>query len=233
MVAARDVTVRSMQVDAVVVAAGRSNRFGGDDKILADLCGRPVLAWSLAALASAESVAQVVIVGQKERLARLEEVGHEVLGDSLQSVIAGSARRRDSVEAGLRAVGGEYVAIHDGARPLVTPALIDACVSEAAQAAGAILAVPVTDTVKEAQEGMIVGSPDRRRLWAAQTPQVVRRESWLTASALSDEDATDDAAMLARLGLEVRIVEGEPANSKITRPIDLVLARELLRERGR
>ena len=103
---------------------------------------------------------------------------------------------------------------------------------DAAKAAGAILAVPVTDTVKEAEEGTVVGSLDRQRLWAAQTPQVVRREGWLTAAALSDEDTSDDAAMLARLGLEVRIVESDPANIKITRPIDLVLARELLRERG-
>lgn len=221
-----------MQVDAVVVAAGRSTRFGGGDKLLADLNGRPVIAWSLAALAAADSIGRVVIVGREDLLAELEAVGREVLGEALAAVAPGGARRRDSVEAGLRAVTSEYAAIHDGARPLVTPALIDACVAEAAKGAGAILVGPVTDTIKEVEGAMIVGSPERGRLRAAQTPQVVRREAWLAAAALSEGDETDDAAMLARAGLQVRTVEGDPANLKVTRPADLTLARALLAERG-
>ena len=220
-----------MLVDAVVVAAGRSTRFGEGDKLLADLNGRPVIAWSLAALAAAESIGRVAIVGREDLLGALEAIGRETLGEALAAVVAGGARRRDSVEAGLRAVMSEYVAIHDGARPLVTPALIDACVAEAAGAAGAILVGAVTDTIKEVEGGAIVGSPDRGRLRAAQTPQVVRREAWLAAATLSDGDETDDAAMLARAGLEVRIVEGDAANLKVTRPVDLTLARVLLAER--
>ena len=221
-----------MRVDAVVVAAGRSTRFGEGDKLLANLNGRPLIAWSLAALGAAESVRGVAIVGREELVGALEAIGREVLGEALVAVAPGGERRRDSVEAGLRAVASEYVAIHDGARPLVTPALIDACVAEAEKAAGAILAGPVTDTIKEVEGEAIVASPERGRLRAAQTPQVVRREAWLEAAALSDGDETDDAAMLARAGLEVRVVEGDPANLKVTRPIDLVLAEALLRERG-
>ena len=221
-----------MQVDAVVVAAGRSARFGEADKLLADLGGRPLIAWSLAALAAARSVQRIAIVGRESQLNALRAIGRETLGDALGGVVAGGARRRDSVEAGLRAVASEYAAIHDGARPLVTPALIDACVAAAAQAAGAIPAAPVTDTIKEVAGAAIVGSPDRRRLRAAQTPQVVRREAWLAAAALSEADETDDAAMLARAGLDVRTVEGDPANIKVTRPVDLALARALLAERG-
>ena len=221
-----------MLVDAVVVAAGRSTRFGDGDKLLADLCGRPLLAWSLAALGAAVSIRGVVIVGREELLETLETIGRETLGGALVGVTAGGARRRDSVEAGLRAVTSEYVAIHDGARPLITPARIDACVAGAAGAAGAILAAPVTDTIKEVEGGAIVGSPDRRRLRAAQTPQVVRREAWLAAAARSDGDETDDAAMLARAGLEVRVVEGDGANLKVTQSIDLAVARALLAERG-
>ena len=220
-----------MQADAVVVAAGRSARFGEGDKLLADLNGRPVIAWSLAALAAAETIGRVAIVGRADLLETLRAIGRETLGEALAAVVAGGARRRDSVEAGLRAVAGEYVAIHDGARPLVTPALIDACVAEAARADGAILAGPVTDTIKEVEGAVIVGSPERARLRAAQTPQVVRREAWLQAAARSDGDETDDAAMLARAGLRVRVVEGDPANLKVTRPIDLTLARALLAER--
>ncbi len=220
-----------MQVDAVVVAAGRSTRFGEGDKLLADLNGRPLIAWSLAALAEAGSIGRVAIVGREDLLGALRAIGEEVLGERLAGVVAGGARRRDSVEAGLRAVASEYVAIHDGARPLVTPALIDACVAEAAKADGAILVGPVTDTIKEVEGATIVASPDRGRLRAAQTPQVVRREAWLQAAALSEGDETDDAAMLARAGLEVRTVEGDPGNIKVTRPVDLTLARALLAER--
>lgn len=221
-----------MPVDAVVVAAGRSTRFGEGDKLLADLDGRPVIAWSLAALAAAESIGRVAIVGREDLLETLAALGRETLGEALAGVVAGGARRRDSVEAGLLAVTSDYVAIHDGARPLVTPALIDACVAEAAKADGAILVGPVTDTIKQVEDMTIVGSPERARLRAAQTPQVVRREAWLAAAALSDGDETDDAAMLARAGLEVRAVEGDPGNIKVTRPLDLVLARALLAERG-
>ena len=221
-----------MQVDAVVVAAGRSTRFGEGDKLLADLNGRPLIAWSLAALAATRSIGLVAIVGREDLLGALEAIGRDVLGERLAAVVAGGARRRDSVEAGLRAVASDYVAIHDGARPLVTAALIEACVAEAAKADGAILVGPVTDTIKEVEGAAIVGSPERGRLRAAQTPQVVRREAWLAAAALSDGDETDDAAMLARAGLEVRAVEGDPANVKVTRPIDLTLARALLAERG-
>lgn len=220
-----------MLVDAVVVAAGRSTRFGGGDKLLADLGGRPVVAWSLAALAAARSVDRVVIVAAAERLEALAAIGRETLGGALAAVVAGGERRRDSVEAGLHAVEREYAAIHDGARPLVTPALIDACAAAAEGAAGAIPAVPVADTIKEVADGAIAGSPDRARLRAAQTPQVVRRAAWLEAAARCDADETDDAAMLARAGLAVRVVEGDPANLKVTRPIDLTLARALLAER--
>ena len=220
-----------MQVDAVVVAAGRSTRFGEGDKLLADLNGRPLIAWSLAALAEAGSIGRVAIVGREDLLGALTGIGRDVLGEALAAVVPGGARRRDSVEAGLRAVASEYVAIHDGARPLVTPALIDACVAEAAKADGAILVGPVTDTIKEVEGATIVASPDRGRLRAAQTPQVVRREAWLQAAALSEGDETDDAAMLARAGLEVRTVEGDPSNLKVTRPIDLMLAQALLAER--
>ncbi len=220
-----------MQVDAVVVAAGQSTRFGEGDKLLADLNGRPLIAWSMAALAEAGSIGRVAIVGREDLLGALRAIGEEVLGERLAGVVVGGGRRRDSVEAGLRAVASEYVAIHDGARPLVTPALIDACVAEAAKADGAILVGPVTDTIKEVEGATIVASPDRGRLRAAQTPQVVRREAWLQAAALSEGDETDDAAMLARAGLEVRTVEGDPGNIKVTRPVDLTLARALLAER--
>src|SRR5690606_39041955 len=138
----------------------------------------------------------------------------------------------DSVEAGLRQCTNRYVAIHDGARPLATAELVQRALAAAEGKPGAIAAVPVTDTIKEVSDGTITGHPDRSRLWAAQTPQVVLRTAWLDAAAMSDNDETDDAAMLSRLGLECAVAEGSPENIKITRPVDLELAAAMLRQRG-
>jgi 2-C-methyl-D-erythritol 4-phosphate cytidylyltransferase len=221
-----------MQVDAVIVAAGSSTRFGGVDKLAADLEGRPVLAWSVAALAAAPSVARVVIVTPEQNLAAAEALGRAYGAGKFDCAVAGGERRRDSVEAGLRASRARYVAIHDGARPLITPELVERVVAKALTGPGAILAVPAVDTIKEVDDGLVTGHPERSRLWSAQTPQVVLRQAWLDAARASDNDETDDAAMLARFGLEVAVVEGSIENLKITRPLDLEVARLILRGRA-
>ena len=220
-----------MCADAVIVAAGSSTRFGAEDKLLADLCGRPVVAWSLAAYESADSIDEIVVVGMADNEGRLARLAAEWAPSKFSQVVRGGARRRDSVEAGLRAGKSLYVAIHDAARPLVSPDAIDRCVAAADRHAGAICAVPTVDTIKEVSGGLVYGHPDRSRLWAAQTPQVVRRRAWLDAAAAGDDDETDDAAMLARFGLDVAVVEGTPENLKITRPLDLEIARLILRLR--
>jgi len=218
-----------MQVDAVIVAAGQATRFGGQDKLLVELAGRPVLAWSLAAFEAAASAGRIVVVTSAERMAAVEKLGATWAPTKFAGVVEGGARRRDSVEAGVREARSRYVAIHDGARPLVTPELIDRVVAAAERGHGAIAAVPVTDTIKVVANGVIVEHPDRSRLWAAQTPQVVLRQAWLDAAAASDNDETDDAAMLARLGLECLVVEASAANLKITRPLDLEIAAAIIR----
>lgn len=220
-----------MKVDAVIVAAGTSTRFGEQDKLLADLCGRPVVAWSLAAYEAAECVERVVFVVAAGRVAEMETVARAWAPAKLTAVVGGGDRRRDSVEAGLRACRSRYVAIHDGARPLVTGELIARVVATADGKPGAIAAVPVTDTIKVVRHGQVVGHPDRANLWAAQTPQVVLRQAWLDAAAASDGDETDDAAMLARFGLDLAVAVGDPENLKITRPADLDVARQILAAR--
>ena len=221
-----------MNVDAVIVAAGSSTRFGGEDKLFADLCGKPVLAWSLAAYAAAESIDRIVVVASSENAERVKQLAAAWAPAKFFSIAPGGLRRRESVEAGLRLCTSRYVAIHDGARPLTTPAIIERCIAAAVGGSGAIAAVPVTDTIKEVSGNTITAHPDRARLWAAQTPQVVLRQVWLDAAAMSDNDETDDAAMLSRLGLECAIVEGSPENLKITRPLDLDIARLIVCSRA-
>lgn len=221
-----------MEFDAVIVAAGSSSRFGEADKLAAHLVTRPVLAWSMVALARAAGVQDIIVVTTPERVEAVQNLVDEWCPHAQISVITGGARRRDSVEAGLRRCGAKYVAIHDGARPLASSKLIESVVAAAEGKPGAIAACHVTDTIKEVSEGLIVGHPDRSRLWAAQTPQVVLRQAWRDAAAMSDNDETDDAAMLARLGLECAVVDGGPENLKITRPHDLEVAAAILHSRG-
>jgi 2-C-methyl-D-erythritol 4-phosphate cytidylyltransferase len=218
--------------DAVIVAAGSSTRFGGVDKLSADLGGRPVLAWSLSLFESVPGLGCLVIVTSPERIAEVTRMAEQWCPNVCFRVVEGGARRRDSVEAGLRQCSNRYVAIHDGARPLATRDLVERTLAAADGKPGAIAATPVTDTIKEVRDGLIVAHPERAGLWAAQTPQVVLRSAWLDAAAMSDNDETDDAAMLSRLGLECAVVEGSPENIKITRPLDLQIAGDILRARG-
>lgn len=221
-----------MNFDAVIVAAGSSTRFGGVDKLSADLCGRPVLAWSLALFESIPGLGCLVVATSPERIAEVTQLAEQWCPRACFRVVEGGPRRRDSVEAGLRQCTNRYVAIHDGARPLITADLVEGTLAAAEGESGAIAATPVTDTIKEVRNGVIVGHPERSGLWAAQTPQVVLRQAWLDAASMSDNDETDDAAMLSRLGLECAIAEGSPENIKITRPLDLELAAAILRRRG-
>ena len=221
-----------MDFDAVIVAAGSSTRFGTTDKLSADLFGRPVLAWSLALFESLTGLGCMVIVTAPDRVAEVTAMAGEWCPRACFRVVPGGERRRDSVEAGLRQCTARYVAVHDGARPLALADLVERVLAAAEGRPGAIAAVPVTDTIKVVRDGVITGHPDRSSLWAAQTPQVVLRSAWLDAARMGDNDETDDAAMLSRLGLECAVAEGSPDNVKITRPHDLQLATAILRARG-
>jgi len=223
--------VHHVHADAVIVAAGSSTRFG-QDKLFTPLCGLPVLAWSIVACAEAHLIDRIIVVTSAANLERVRSLVGLHLEGRETAVVEGGERRRDSVEAGLHASNAAYVAIHDGARPLITPALVDAVIAGAERHAGALPAIPVTDTIKAVDDGRITAHLDRSTLRAAQTPQVVRRQAWLDAARMGDGDETDDAAMLDRLGLDVVVVEGDPGNLKITRPADLEAAAAILRERG-
>jgi 2-C-methyl-D-erythritol 4-phosphate cytidylyltransferase len=212
---------------ALVVAAGRGERLGSSGpKTLVQLAGRPMLDWSLAALRAAEGVGEIVVA-----LPEGAQTPPGCIG------VVGGAVRSASVRAAFEAAGkrAEVILVHDGARPLVTAALIEAVLRGLAGADCAIAAARVSDTVKEADaDGNVVRTLDRTRLWAVQTPQVFRREALERALALPAElvaSATDEAWLVEHAGGRVRVVEAPAENLKVTTPRDLHLAEQLLAAR--
>src|SRR5919112_6813918 len=166
----------SERVAAVVVAAGRGERLGAPQKVLLPLAGRPMLAWSLAALERAETLGPIVVVAGSHTVDAIGQLVRDEGFAKVQAIVVGGERRQDSVGAGLAALpdGIEIVVIHDGARPLAESELFDRCVAAAVEMGAAIAATPVADTLKRVAEGAITGTVDRTGLWAAQTPQAFR-----------------------------------------------------------
>ncbi len=204
----------------------------GTDKTLVGVLGRPLVAWTLEAFDQSKAVDAIVVVGAKERLESLKDIAAGVTS-KVMAVVAGGERRRDSVRCGLEAAGDcDYVVVHDGARPLVTPELIEAVLAGARESGAALCAVPVTDTVKRADErGFVYGTLQRAGLFLAQTPQAFRRDLLLRAHGEVVGDMTDDASMVEVLGEAVKIVPGSQRNVKVTTPDDLELVEALLRRR--
>ena len=219
----------SAETAAIIVAAGRGERMAGADKLWAPVAGRPLLAHTIAAFEACGAIDRVVLVVAKENLER----GRELAGAfaTVRDVVAGGATRQESVRAGLDALDdAAWVVVHDGARPLVTPDLIERGFEAARETGAACCALPAPDTVKEANEaGAIARTLDRSRLWLAQTPQVVRYDLLVEAHRRAEGLATDDAALVEALGVEVRLYEGSPRNLKVTTPDDLAIAEALLR----
>jgi 2-C-methyl-D-erythritol 4-phosphate cytidylyltransferase len=201
---------------------------GGIDKLLLSLAGRPVLAHSLAVFAAHPRIDALVVVASEANAASVRALVSEHAPRA--SVVLGGLRRRDSVLFGLQALPAcDYVVVHDGARPMVTPALIDAALDGARETGAALCAVPVADTVKRADEsGLVRATISREGLWLAQTPQAFRSDVLRRAHASSDIDVTDDCALVELMDEPVRIVMGSARNLKLTTPEDFALAEALL-----
>jgi 2-C-methyl-D-erythritol 4-phosphate cytidylyltransferase len=218
-----------MAVGAIIVAAGRSERMGGVDKLLMPLAGEAVLVRSVTVFAAHPDVDTIVVVTSEANEAVVRELLAPLAPKAI--VVTGGSRRRDSVLNGLDAMppGTEHVLVHDGARPLVTPDLISAALAGAREHGAAICAVPVSETVKRAGEGGFVRSTvSRQGLYLAQTPQAFHIDLLRHAHGFSDIDATDDAAMVELMDAPVLLVPGSSRNIKITTPDDLALAEALL-----
>lgn len=228
-----------MRTAAVVVAAGQGRRMGADrPKCLLDLCGRPVFLWALDPFLGLDGVCAVALVappGWEQRVAEAVE-RHDPRG--LVRTVSGGAQRPESVLAGLEAVlpcDPEVVAIHDGARPLADEDLVARCLAAAGEHRAAIAAAPSTDTLKEARDGRIMRTLDRGTVWRAQTPQAFETqlicEAYRRARAEGSR-ATDDAALVERLGVQAVLVESDWTNLKITTREHLLVAEALLQGRS-
>lgn len=206
---------------------------GGTPKQFLALQGRPLLVWTLAALASWRGLRGMVVVAPPDELDRVRGLIDEGCVARVLRVVAGGAERQDSVRLGLdsltEAAADDLVLVHDGARPF-PPVHVFETLCEAARPAGAVLAMPCRDTLKREQDGVSCGTVDRSHLWQAQTPQAF--PVGLLRHALSEaqrrgEQLTDEAALLEAMGLQPRLVPGDPRNIKVTTPEDLELAEAL------
>lgn len=214
---------------ALIVAAGTGERLGaGRPKALVELAGRPLVQWSIDALAQLGELEQIVVA-----------LPAGVPAPPGVTAVEGGPVRSDSVRRALAAApAGDPVLVHDAARPLLTAALaakVIATLEADAAADAAIAAAHVTDTIKRGLDGVVTETLDRSELWAVQTPQVFRRDALERALDVPDEliaQATDDAWLVERLGGSVLLVENDEPNHKVTSPVDLQIAALLLRERG-
>lgn len=214
-----------MSAVALVVAAGRGERLGfGGPKAFVMCGGRPLVEWSVGTLLAVEQIAAVVVA-----LPSGAEPPEGTIG------VEGGTERSHSVRNALAAApAADVVLVHDAARPLVTPALVRGCLDGLGDAEAAIAAAPLSDTVKEAEDGRVVRTLDRSRLWAVQTPQVFRRTALEWVLAQPDDvlaAATDDASLVEAAGGTVRLVEAPRWNIKVTTRDDLRVAELLLAER--
>ena len=219
-------------VDVVVVAAGSSTRMAGIDKLQATLLGRPLLAWTLDAVRAATSTRALVLVTAPDRVEQMAILPWVTA--TAARVVAGGVRRQDSVAAGLAATDADVVLIHDGARPLVSPSLVDRVAAATLALGAAIPGWPVVETLKRVVDGRIIETVDRSGLVAAQTPQGGRRADLLAALAVVRADggeATDEGALLESLGVPIAVVDGEADNLKVTTPADLERAEVVLAAR--
>jgi len=237
---------------AIIPAAGSGARFGGQiPKQFIEIAGAPVLVHTIRRFVDCSGIGAIVVALPADRLLSfpltLETAGLSSDEDHLEGTIGGKpvlfvpggAERSDSIRNALRAIEKlqpRIVAVHDAVRPFVTPDQISEVVLRAEEAGAAILALPATDTIKEVEDGFVVRTIDRRRIWRAQTPQAFRYDLLVDAnlearaSGLPASQATDDSLLVERLGTRVAVIEGSPNNLKITTPEDLILAEKLFEQ---
>ena len=218
----------------MVVAAGKSSRMGGVDKIFFPVLGVPLIAYTLDQLESFSPVAEVALVLDEGSMDLGEDLVRRRGYGKVSRICPGGARRQDSVRSGIESLKPcEWVIVHDGARPCLDHAMLERGLRAAEESGAAVAGVPVKDTIKVvSSQDMVVDTPARDRLWAAQTPQIFRYSLLWDAHQRCSKPVTDDAAMLESLGHPVKIFLGSYENLKVTTPEDLAVAEVILRSRA-
>jgi 2-C-methyl-D-erythritol 4-phosphate cytidylyltransferase len=221
---------------AIIVAAGDSRRMGFD-KLFAAIAGKPVIAHTISAFERANSVNEIIVVAREDRHDEIKTMAGDENFKKVRSIIPGGKYRQDSVRAGLEHLDSatRWVAVHDAARPLVTPEQIERVFQQCANHAAAALAEAVNDTLKRADSNLLVSaSVDRDQLYAMQTPQVFERqliEEAYRAVYAENISVTDEVSAVERLGREVALVLNDDFNFKVTYPRDLPVAEFILKQR--
>ena len=218
---------------AVIVAAGTASRMGGIDKVMVPLGGEPMILRTVRGFQNCDAIREIVIVTREDLIDPVRSLC-DAFG-KVTCVVAGGSSRQDSVAAGLNALSSkiQLAAVHDAARPLITWEVIDRTVRAANTYGAAAPAIPVKDTIKVDNGGVVVATPDRSKLRAVQTPQVFDVDLLRGALKKAADDGaavTDDCSAVERLGMTVKLVEGDEHNLKVTTPMDLKIAQMLLEE---
>ena len=218
---------------AVIVAAGTASRMGGIDKVMAELEGEPMIVRTVRAFQDAIAIREIVIVTRQDLILPIQNLCRGF--DKVTAVVCGGGSRQESVGLGLAALSGKcrLAAIQDGARPLISQAVIDRTVRAAHTYGAAAPAIPVKDTIKVVKGGVVVHTPDRASLNAIQTPQVFDIDLIRGALQKAQQEnwaVTDDCSAVELMGMSVKIVEGDERNIKVTTPLDLAIAKLLLEE---
>ena len=225
---------------AIIAAAGRGTRMqdpDGNTKQMMELCGMPVIVRTLTAFENCPIISEIIVVALEDELPIYKRYKTEYNLTKLTAVVPGGDTRQDSVLRGFEAISdkAEFVAIHDGARCLITPEQIEKVVMEAFRKGAATAAAHVSDTVKRADfKSFIAETIDRSELWLAQTPQVFKTEVYRAAAYVAKEEnfaATDDNMLAEHVGFQVKLVDTGTENIKITTPADLAIAEVILRRR--
>lgn len=222
---------------AVVPAAGSSTRMEGQDKILLTLGDYPVLVRTLQALEACTRIQEIVVVTREDIIVPVSQLCRDFALEKVTHIVTGGTTRTQSVLNGIREASPQagLIAIHDGARPFVTQEVLEEVIDRAVQCGAAAPAVPVTDTVKRAMNGIVEETVDRDTLFAVQTPQVFEASLIKAALQRAVEEGvtlTDDCAAVERLGMKVALTRGDRANIKLTTPTDLDLGLGILNGRG-
>ena len=218
---------------AVIVAAGNASRMGGIDKVMAPINGEPMIVRTVRTFQNAVAVKEIVIVTREDLIPKITSLCGKF--DKVRAVVVGGKYRAESVKNGLRMLSKQVklAAVQDGARPLITEAVIDRTIRAAHTYGAAAPAIPVKDTIKGVEGLVVKNTPDRSTLRAIQTPQVFDFDMLrgaLKKAELDGASVTDDCSAVERLGLTVKIVEGDERNIKVTTPMDLKIAELLLEE---